>query len=138
MDNSKTIACVTGASGMVGSKIVQRLLSHEYKVRALSRSKHFDDPNVELFRGALGNEKVLALFLSNAHLLFLYAAELNDESKMRDVNVKGTELLLRIVKKSGIRYLSYLSSAGVVGKTKNKWVDEKTRCNPQNAYKRSK
>ena len=138
MDNSKTIACVTGASGMVGSKIVQRLLSHGYKVRALSRSKHFDVPNVELFRGALDNEKVLALFLSNAHLLFHCAAELNDESKMRDVNVMGTEQLLRIVKKSGIRYLCYLSSAGVVGKTKNKWVDEKTRCNPQNAYEQSK
>ncbi len=55
MDNSKTIACVTGASGMVGREIVRCLVLQGCKVRALSRSKHFDDPKVELFRGALDN-----------------------------------------------------------------------------------
>jgi len=53
LNKTKQTACVTGASGMVGSKIVQRLVSHGYKVRALSRSKYFDDTNVELFRGGL-------------------------------------------------------------------------------------
>ena len=62
MDNSKTIACVTGASGMVGSKIVRRLVSHGYKVRALSRSEYSFDSNVELFRGGLEDEEVLKLF----------------------------------------------------------------------------
>ena len=138
MDNSKTIACVTGASGMVGSKIVQRLVSHGYKVRALSRSKHFDNPNVELFRGGLEEEEVLKSFLSNAHLLFHCAAELYDASKMWDVNVLGTERLLRIVKDSSIEYLCYLSSAGVVGRTNIKWVNEETTCEPQNAYEQSK
>ncbi len=138
LNKTKQTACVTGASGMVGSKIVQRLISHGYKVRALSRSKYFDDPNVELFRGGLEDEEVLKSFLSNAHLLFHCAAELYDESKMWDVNVLKTELLLRLIKGSSITYLCYLSSAGVVGRTNIKWVDEKTRCNPQNAYERSK
>ena len=138
MNKAKQIACVTGASGMVGSKIVQRLVSHGYKVRALSRSKHFDDTDVELFRGGLENEEVLKSFLSNAHLLFHCAAELYDESKMWDVNVLGTERLLSIVKGSSIKYLCYLSSAGVVGKTNKKWVDEKTKYEPQNTYEQSK
>ena len=138
MHNSKTIACVTGASGMVGSKIVQRLISKGYKVRALSRRNDFADPNVELFRGGLEDEEVLKSFLYNAGLLFHCAAELYDASKMWDVNVLGTERLLRIVKDSSIEYLCYLSSAGVVGRTNIKWVDEKTRCNPQNVYERSK
>ena len=90
MDNSKTIACVTGVSGMVGSEIVQRLVSHGYKVRALSRSKYFDDPDVELFRGGLEDEEVLKSFLSKADFLFHCAAELYDESKMWDANVLGT------------------------------------------------
>jgi len=123
---------------MVGNKIVQRLVSHGYKVRALSRSKYFDDPDVELFRGGLEDEEVLKSFLSNAHLLFHCAAELYDESKMWDVNVLGTEQLLSIVKESNIQYLCYLSSAGVVGRTNIKWVDEKTICKPQNAYEQSK
>lgn len=138
LDKEKQIACVTGASGMVGSKIVKRLTSQGYKVRALSRSKYLDDPNVELFRGGLEDEDVLKSFLYNASLLFHCAAELKDQSKMRDVNVLGTERLLHIVRKSSIRYLCYLSSAGVVGRTNIKWVDEETICKPQNTYEQSK
>ena len=138
MNKAKQIACVTGASGMVGSKIVGRLVAHGYKVKALSRNKFFDDSDIELFRGGLDDEEVLKSFLSDAHVLFHCAAELYDESKMWDVNVLGTERLLSIVKDSSIKYLCYLSSAGVVGRTNVKWVDEKTKCNPQNAYERSK
>jgi len=138
LNKANQVACVTGASGIVGSKIVRRLVSHGYKVRALSRSKYVDDPDVVFFRSGLENEKVLKAFLSNADLLFHCAAELYDESKMWDVNVLGTERLLRIVKESNIKYLCYLSSAGVVGRTNVKWVDERTKCAPQNAYEKSK
>lgn len=138
LDKAKQIACVTGASGMVGSKIVQRLVLQGYKVRALSRSKHFDGRNVELFRGGLEDEAILKRFLYNANLLFHCAAELYDESKMWDVNVLGTERLLRTVRESNIQYMCYMSSAGAVGRTKVKWVDEKTKCEPQNVYERSK
>jgi nucleoside-diphosphate-sugar epimerase len=138
LNKVKQTACVTGASGMVGSKIVQRLISHGYKVRILSRSKYFDDPDIELFRGGLEDEEVLKSFLGDAHLLFHCAAELRDTSKMWDVNVSGTERLVHLAGKLKIQYLCYLSSAGVVGKAKDKWVDEKTRCEPQNAYERSK
>ena len=132
------IACVTGASGMVGSRIIQRLALQKYRVKVLSRSKYFANPNVELFCGGLEDEEVLKPFLSDTQLLFHCAAELQDESKMWDVNVLGTERLLRIVKDSSIEYLCYLSSAGVVGRTNIKWVDEKTKCEPQNIYERSK
>jgi nucleoside-diphosphate-sugar epimerase len=138
MHNSKTIACLTGASGMVGSKIVQRLTLQGYNVRTLSRSKQFDNTDVELFRGGLEDEEVLKSFLYNAGLLFHCAAELYDESKMWDVNVLGTERLLRIAKESNIRYFCYLSSAGVIGSTDNQLVDEKSKCNPQNTYEKSK
>jgi len=138
LNKEKQIACVTGASGMVGSKIVQLLILKGYKVRALSRNQYLDDPNIEYFCGGLGDEEVLKHFLRNAHLLFHCAAELRDQSKMWDVNVLGTERVLRIVGKSNIRYLCYISSAGVVGITNIKRVDEKTKCNPQDTYERSK
>ena len=48
---------------MVGSKIVQRLVAHGYKVRTLSRSKYFDDPDIELFRGGIEDEEVLKSFM---------------------------------------------------------------------------
>lgn len=138
LHKSNQIACVTGASGMLGSKIFQRLLSQNYKVRILSRRKHFPGSDVELFVGGLEDEDVLKAFLNDAQLLFHCAGELYDKSKMWDVNVLGTERLLQIVKDSNIQYLCYLSTAGVVGKTNKKWVDEKTKCQPQNIYERSK
>lgn len=138
MDSSKKIACVTGASGMVGSKIVQLLILQGYRVRVLSRKKNYHDKRVELFNGGLEDESTLRLFIRGAHLLFHCAAEIYYESKMWDVNVLGTERLLGLVKKSSIKYLCYLSSAGVVGKTNLVWVNEESPCNPQNSYERSK
>jgi nucleoside-diphosphate-sugar epimerase len=138
MHNSKTIACVTGASGMVGSKIVQRLTLQGYKIRTLSRSKQFDDTDVELFRGGLEDEEVLKSFLYNAGLLFHCAAELKDEARMWEVNVLGTERLLKLAGESGVRYFCHLSSVGVFGKTDFAWVNEETPCNPQNTYEKTK
>jgi len=123
---------------MVGSKIVQRLVAHGYKVRTLSRSKYFDDPDIELFRGGIEDGEVLKSFMYNADLLFHCAAELRDESKMWDVNVLGTKRLLCIAQESNIRYLCYLSSAGVIGLTDSQLVDETSKCQPQNHYEKSK
>ena len=138
MREGKGIASVTGASGMVGRRITQRLIMDGYSVRVLSRSKYFDDRRVDLFNGGLDDEDLLRQFVSGAHMLFHCAAELNNESIMWEVNVLMTERLLRIVRETSIQYLCYLSSAGVVGRTNRKWVDEQTKCQPQNIYERSK
>jgi nucleoside-diphosphate-sugar epimerase len=138
IDHSKIIACVTGASAVVGSRIVERLLKSGYKVRVLSRGYKYPNPNVELFSGTLDNEELLGRFMFNADLLFHCAAELRDESKMWEVNVRGTEKVLRAAKLAKIKYLCYISSAGVVGKTSEVWVDENTECNPQNTYEKTK
>lgn len=138
MDNSKTIACVTGGRGMVGQRIVRRLISDGYTVRVLSRGAAFSDNRVEHYRGGLDDKRVLRSFVSCARMLFHCAAELNNEAQMWAVNVKGTESLLNEIKETDIRYLCYLSSAGVVGRTNLKWVNEDTPCDPQNTYEKSK
>lgn len=137
-DNSEKIACVTGASGIVGRRIVQSLTKAGYHTRVLSRKKTYIESNVELFNGGIEDECVLKKFILDAHLLFHCAAELHDKTKMWDVNVLGTKRLLGVVKGSNIQYFCYLSSAGVVGKTNTKCVDETTECNPQNTYEQSK
>jgi nucleoside-diphosphate-sugar epimerase len=134
----RQIACVTGATGMIGGKIVPRLLDLGYEVRVLSRRKDFKIHQVESFYGGLEDEAVLENFLQNARLLFHCAAELMDYSKMWEVNVAGTERLLRIATQAGIEFLCHLSSAGVVGRTEEIWVDENTPCQPQNLYERTK
>jgi nucleoside-diphosphate-sugar epimerase len=123
---------------MIGQRICEQLISRGYRVRALSRQKHILGKNIELFNGNIINEEDVQAFIQGAHLFFHCAAELHDDSRMWEVNVKGTELLLKAVSQVSVRYFCYLSSAGVVGKCHGTWVDEDTQCNPQNRYEKSK
>lgn len=135
---NKLIACVTGASGIIGSKITTILLSQGYTVRVLSRKANFAASNVEFFRGDINDETVLNLFMQNAQLFFHCAAELKDKSRMWSINVTGTERILKYAELHGIKYFCYLSTVGVIGKTDYKLPDELTPCAPQNVYERSK
>jgi nucleoside-diphosphate-sugar epimerase len=132
------IACVTGASGTIGRHIVQLLLQRKCKVRVLSRRRDLFNFDVETFDGAIDDEALLKIFLRNCNLLFHCAAELSDISKMWDVNVAGTEKLFGLASKSGVDYLCYMSSAGVVGRTSTKYINENTTCNPETIYEQSK
>lgn len=137
-DKPGHLACVTGASGLIGGRVVQRLLHLGYRVRALSRRQGFAPDQVEVCRGGLENDAVVRDFLKGGRLLFHCAAELHDQSRMWDVNVAGTERLLGQARVAGIEFLCHLSSAGVVGKTQRLWVDEETPCQPQNLYEQTK
>jgi nucleoside-diphosphate-sugar epimerase len=132
------VACVTGATGKIGCKIVQRLLDKGFSVNVLSRNEKYVDNRVKLFKGGLENKNTLYKFLQNADLLFHCAAELHDLQKMTDVNVKGTKRILNAAINTEIKYLCYISSAGVVGLTKEKIVDENTSCNPITTYEKTK
>lgn len=138
MKNNETIACVTGGSGMVGRRIVLRLLDEGYKVRVLSRKRSFFESRAEHFCGGLQDEQTLKKFINGANIVFHCAAELYNETLMWEVNVKGTERLLSAVKGENIHFFCYLSTAIVVGRTREKWVNESTPCNPQKVYERSK
>lgn len=141
MDKGKKnykIACVTGASGMVGRRIVEQLIQKNYKVRVLTRQKYFFLEDVDVFIGGLEDRNVLEHFVSGADQMYHCAAELRDESKMWEVNVKGTQRILRAIKNSNIKYFLYLSSAGVVGITNIKDISENTPCNPITMYEKTK
>ena len=123
---------------MIGRHIVGSLLRAGYKVRVLSRQPPNIDSQAVIFQGDLRDDSILARFLSGADLVFHCAAELRDESIMWDVNVNGTNSVLKLCKAETIKYFCYLSSAGVVGKTQESLVSEHTDCHPQDAYERSK
>jgi len=123
---------------MVGRKITQKLLQEGYEVRILTRNKSLQIDNVKTFVGNIEDEKILRLLLENVSYLFHCAAELNNESKMWDINVLATERLLNLIPALNIIYLCYISSAGVIGMTEDQLVDERSKCDPQNTYEKSK
>lgn len=137
---NRKIACVTGASGLIGRRIVAQLHEKGYHVKVLTRRSYFDgqDQDIEIYKGDLQDESVVRSFLHRGHMVFHCAAEIRDVSKMWEVNVHGTKRLFSQLNQSEIEYFCYISSAGVIGKTSKKWVDERTQCCPQNLYERSK
>jgi nucleoside-diphosphate-sugar epimerase len=135
---AKGIVAVTGGSGMVGLKITQKLLYDGYEVRILTRNKSFRDDRAQVYFGDLENIDILKVFLKDVKYLFHCAAELRNESKMWNVNVSGTEKILNLISESSITYFCYLSSAGVIGLTDDRIVDENSKCDPQNYYEKSK
>jgi nucleoside-diphosphate-sugar epimerase len=131
------IACVTGATGMIGSRIARHLADRGFSVRVLAR-RGCNLPNVEVFQAGLADEQQLDQFLSCAEMVFHCAAELNDEATMHETNVGGTRRLIELARRHKVRYFCHLSSAGVVGKVDQITVNETTLCQPQNAYEKSK
>ncbi|MDQ1330723.1 MAG: GlcNAc-P-P-Und epimerase, partial [Thermodesulfobacteriota bacterium] len=138
MPDSEKIACVTGASGMIGNRIVEQLIQNGYRVRALSRKSNYYLPDVEHYHGGVEDTNVLEKFVLGADAVFHCAAELYDETKMWKVNYEGTKRLVHTVNKSNAEYFCFLSSATVVGKTIERHIDEQTPCNPQTTYEKSK
>lgn len=135
--NNSQIACVTGATGMIGRRIVEKLLTLGYQVRVLTR-RHYVNQRVRVFNAGFADEVALNEFIHGADFVFNCAAELRDESKMWEVNVLGTAKITELVDKYHIKYYCHLSSAGVVGRTSRKFVDEDTQCQPQNHYEVTK
>lgn len=135
--NYASVACVTGASGMIGRRVVSALLARGYNVRVLTRRL---DPmsGVEIFRGGLSDQSVLDNFIRGADMVFHCAAQLNDEAQMYEVNVGGTQAVAEAARRNQIKYLCYLSSAGVVGATTERWIDESSPCRPRNKYEQTK
>jgi nucleoside-diphosphate-sugar epimerase len=135
--NNKPVACVTGATGMIGRRIVERLIKRGYHVRILTRGK-CDWQNVEIHRGSLDDYSIVAGLIAGADAVFHCAAELTDESMMEVTNIKGTQTIVELVRQHQVGYLCYMSSAGVVGRTSLDVVTEDSPCRPQNLYEMTK
>lgn len=138
--SSLTTAAVTGARGMIGRYVVERLLARGWSVRVLSRkTMKYDNAKVKVVTGDLTDEKVIESLFEGVSAVFHCAAELLDESKMYDTNINGAKVLLSVVRNHAeIKYFCHLSSAGVIGPTDRLLVDEKTPCRPCNTYEKTK
>jgi dihydroflavonol-4-reductase len=114
---------VTGGTGFLGRAIIERLLNEGDEVKALARS---DASTGEL--GALGAEPVpgdvldlegLAAAMRGCDVAY-HAAGANafcarDPSPMFEVNVRGSQNVIRAAARAGVRRVVYTSSAATLG-----------------------
>jgi len=121
-------AFVTGATGLLGSNLVQTLLEHGHEVRGLVRSPEkaqrvFPGGKVDLVTGNIHDVATFDAALAGCDALFHTAAYFREyyqpgdhKAMLEKINVQGTIDLLIAAEKHGIKKAVHISSAGVIGR----------------------
>jgi len=140
-------ALVTGATGFIGSHLVERLLDEGMRVACLIRprsdSKWLDGLPLERYVGTLDDPGGLAKAARNADYVFHLAGltRARSEEAYLAVNAEGTRRLLEAVQQTGAagRRFVYVSSLAAVGpNTGNHPLDETADPHPLEGYGASK
>ncbi|MFB6088635.1 MAG: NAD-dependent epimerase/dehydratase family protein [Candidatus Aenigmatarchaeota archaeon] len=133
---------VTGGTGFIGSRLVKRLKNKDgvKEILVLSLNKKGEDGKITYLKGNITNPDTFEK-IKSAGIVFHLASIINESvplKKMRDVNVKGTENVLKYCRNNNTEQLIHISSTGVYGKLNNPPADEETPFNPQTNYERTK
>jgi 2-alkyl-3-oxoalkanoate reductase len=114
-------ALVTGATGMLGSYVVQELLEDGARVRAFvrdpARARFLARAGVELARGSLGDASSVLAAADGCDVVIHTAAEIGSGGEWETFhrgNVQGTATVIDAVQETGAR-LVHVSSTAVIG-----------------------
>jgi dihydroflavonol-4-reductase len=138
---------VTGATGFVGSHLVERLVASGIPVRCLVRKtsslRYLRAGAVELFHGELATGEGLAAAVHGAETVFHVAGvtKARSEAAYYDGNLRGTKSLLRACERSASppRRFIHVSSLAAVGPSPDGTpLDEDAPMRPLTWYGRSK
>ena len=129
---------VTGATGLLGSNLVLKLVENGVTVRALARSKEkakkqFGSLGIEIVVGDINDPKTFVDRLSGVDFVFHTAAYFRDNYKggkhwdqLYTTNVAGTANLLKECYQAGIRRFVHISSTAVLRGQPGHAADETT------------
>lgn len=144
-DAAAPLAVVTGASGFVGSHVVDELLLRGARVRALVRGtssrRWLEKKPVELADASLDDFESLRRAVVGADWV-VHAAGLlraRNPAEFHEKNVLGTERLLRAVDGGTVRRFLFVSSQAAAGPSvEGRPVDENQHPHPVSSYGESK
>jgi uncharacterized protein YbjT (DUF2867 family) len=106
---------VTGASGLLGSALVPKLVAGGHQVSATSRRSR-SDSGVAWLRADVGTGEGLADAVSGAQAVVHLASGISSSLRrghLQRVDVEGTRKLGAAAKRSGVQHLVYVSIVGV-------------------------
>ncbi len=143
------LALVTGGTGFVGRRVVERLAADDLPVRATTRlaSRAGGRDDVEWVPCNISNEDELRRALVGVDTVYHCAAMADAPGTLEDfeeANVHGTMRLTRLAAEAGVRTLVYLSSISVYAKPTrgSRYLDERAaydaRAGERGAYTQSK
>src|SRR2546426_4506848 len=103
-------AFVTGGSGFIGGRLIRRLVSDGWRVRALARSdasaRTVEEVGAEAVRGDLAEVEAMRSGAAGCEVTFHAAAQLGTWGKRADFeqgNVIGTQNALEASRAAGVR-----------------------------------
>lgn len=130
---------VTGGTGFLGKRLVQKLLEKGNEVIVFSRNFHDDLPeDVKPVIGDIRDKAALSKAFQDIDVVYHLAICLNEsDPNMHDINVKGTRNVAELCKQHGVKQLIYMGSSGVLGETKTP-AKEDFPYNPKTGYEKSK
>ena len=142
--------CVTGASGFIGRRLVERLCGLGFSVRVITRRTDHPWPvGVEVLQGDLADPHCpVTRLVKDCNIVFHCAGEIRNVSTMRALHVEGTRRLLKIACNEAKRngkplHWVQLSSVGVYGPplgaaNAERVVTEDSPMNPVGEYELTK
>ncbi len=111
---------VTGGTGFLGQRLVQRLVEEGYPVRVLARKlanvEFLKNLGVEIFFGDVADKDMLEQCFTGIDIVVHAAAGTKgNSSNCEQATITGTENILRLCEQTGIQKLIYVSSCSVYG-----------------------
>lgn len=140
---------VTGASGFIGRKLVNKLLENGYRITALVRRKDHNLPaKVNIIEGDILDINSYSSSKTKYDHLFHLAAYISfdprEKDKIMHINADATINLLHVAKEWGVTNTVFVSSATTIGfsSSKENFIDETSPYNEKlienNPYMASK
>lgn len=140
-------AFVTGATGFVGSHLVDHLLEKGYTVKCLTRKtsnlRWLDGKNIELCEGSLSDKDSLKKAIVGCNYIFHVAGVLfgKTEEEFIQGNLSGTKNMVEACLESGQTFdrFLYVTSLLAAGASETeKALTEEDKCKPFSWYGKSK
>jgi dihydroflavonol-4-reductase len=114
---------LTGATGFIGGRLVDRLLARGDRLRCLVRTPsaaaHLEARGIKLIEGDITDPVALEWGLRGVelayHLAALYDIGVVDDAAMERVNVDGTQAFMRVLEHQGTARAVYVSTTAALG-----------------------
>lgn len=142
------ITCITGATGFIGSHLVDRLLAQGHTVRVLVRAtsnlQWLEGKNISFIEGDIRDQASLDGFLSGADYVYHVAGvvKARDRKEYFEGNEGATRNMLEATKRvaPGVRRFLFVSSQTAAGPAPslNDATHEDSTCSPITTYGESK
>lgn len=107
-----SLLAITGATGFVGSAVLNEALAQGHQVRALARRDQAPRAGIEWVRGDLADGGALAALVAGVDAVIHVAGLTNtpDPAEFETANVTGTANVLAAMKDAGLKRLVFVSS----------------------------